>query len=129
MIKNLKFVKYIISGILNTIICLGLYKIMLLCGFNYLFASSIMYIYGIVEGYILNSIIVFKHQICFRVLIKYSGVYCISFLINFILMYLLGYNFSINKFYSQMIVTLILTIFNYQLIRVVVFRFGTTDEK
>ena len=123
------FIIYLFTGGLNTLISLGIYSLMLKLGVNYLLSSSVTYVFGIIEGYILSSLFVFKHKIKLFGLIKYSGVYGISFILNFILIYLTVSFLGMNKIIAQIIVTAILTILNYTLIKILVFRLNKPREK
>lgn len=121
MKNKARFFVYLFTGGMNTIISLLLFALMVQSGINYLLASCITYVFGIIEGYIFSSLWVFKHKIKFSGLFKYSGVYAIAFVINFILMYLAVEILLLHKILAQIIVTGILTIANYQLVKIFVF--------
>lgn len=129
MYRKNPFFIYLFTGGLNTLISLLVYSLMLKLGVNYLLSSSVTYVFGIIEGYIFSSVFVFKHKIRLSGLIKYSGVYGISFILNFILIYLTVSFLGMNKIIAQVIVTAILTILNYTLIKVLVFRLSKPLEK
>jgi putative flippase GtrA len=116
------FLVYLFTGGLNTAISLALFAIMVKLGANYLFASGFVYIFGIIEGYIFSSIWVFKHKIDLTKLFKYSGVYAISFIFNLLLMYIAVDILLLNKVLAQILVTAILTLLNYQLVKILVFK-------
>ena len=58
-----KFFKFLISGGLNTLVCLLLYWVLIKVNVNYILASTLMFIFGVIEGYILSAIFIFKHKI------------------------------------------------------------------
>ncbi|WP_411961503.1 GtrA family protein [Francisella sp. SYW-2] len=113
---------YILFGGMNTFISLMMYWCMIKIGLNYLFSSSFVYVFGIIEGYIFTSLWVFNHKIKISSLIRYSEVYGISFIINIVLMYTMVDIFYLSKLISQIICTGILTIANYQMMKIYVFR-------
>lgn len=127
MIKK-TFIKYLLSGGTNTLISLAIFTIMVHFGVNYLFASSFVYIYGIIQGYVFNCKFVFHTQVIWQGLLRYSGVFAISFILNLILMYIGVDIFHLQKLVSQIIVTGMLTILNYQLIKLFVFEKKIEDS-
>ena len=66
-----KFFKFLISGGLNTLVCLLLYWVLIKVNVNYILASTLMFIFGVIEGYILSAIFIFKHRINLFHLAKY----------------------------------------------------------
>jgi|LauGreDrversion4_2_1035121.scaffolds.fasta_scaffold21076_2 putative flippase GtrA len=121
MRNNARFFIYLLTGGINTVISLLLFALMVKIGINYLLASCITYVFGIIEGYLFSSLWVFKHKIKFSGLFKYSGVYAIAFVINLVLMYLAVEMLLLDKILAQIIVTGVLTIINYQLVKIFVF--------
>lgn len=119
--RHCTFYIYLFTGGMNTVISLLLFALMIRVGINYLLASCITYVFGIIEGYIFSALWVFKHKIKFSGLFKYSGVYAIAFVINLVLMYLAVEVLLLHKILAQIIVTGILTIANYQLVKIFVF--------
>jgi putative flippase GtrA len=122
--REKKLVLFVIFGGVNTIITLALYYLLLLLGINYLIASSIVYIAGIVIGYIFNSLFVFQTNSIKSPgkFSKYLIVYIISFFINMALMYFFVTGSGFNNFLSQVLVVIILTIWNYFLCKKIVFK-------
>lgn len=127
--KRYRFYVYLLTGGLNTVISLLLFALMVKIGVNYLFASCFIYVFGIIEGYIFSSLWVFKHKIKLSGLFKYSSVYAIAFIINFILIYVTVEIFLLNKIIAQIIVTGVLTIINYQLVKMFVFHLNISQGK
>ena len=112
------FLVYLFIGWLNTFISLVLYGLMIQFSINYLMATSLVYVFGIVEGYIFSSLWVFKHEICLGGLIKYSGVYAVAFIINLLLMYISVDIIGLHKLLAQIIVMAALPVLNYQLVKI-----------
>lgn len=81
-----------------------------------------MNLFGILEGYILNAKLLYKAKLEFKELFKYFNVYAIAFILNLVLMFAFVSFFSIQKLLAQILTTGILTILNYQIVRLFVFR-------
>ena len=122
ILNKYPFIIYIFTGALNTLISLTLYVILLHLKTNYLLASGIAYFFGIVEGYVFSALWVFKHNVRISGLLKFSSVFGFSFFLNLVAMYLIVDIISLIKLLAQIIVTGVLTILNYQLIKIFVFK-------
>ena len=116
-----KFIKFLFIGGYNTIICLIIFKLLIQFNFNYLLASGLMNIFGIVHGYVLNAKLLYHSTLSFHRLFKYFNVYAIAFVLNLIAMYILVSLLHVAPFISQVLTTAVLTILNYQLVKIFVF--------
>ena len=94
---------------------------LLLVHINYLLATSITNIFGIIEGFLLNSYIVFGHKPKFSGLMKYSTVYAVSFVLNFGIMYVFVDLIHMSPFWAPYPTIAIQTLLNYFLIKRFVF--------
>lgn len=119
--SNFQFIKYIFFGGLNTLITFGLYVLLIKIEVNYIFASSICYLIGIIEGYILNACFVFASKIKFSGLSKYSLVYVVSYFINILILLCFVSILGEDKILSQAIATVIVTLLNFKLVKWLVF--------
>ena len=119
---NKNFIKFLAIGSFNTLLCLLLFKWLLSFNINYLLASAIMNLFGILEGYILNAKLLYKTNLVLHELLKYFNVYAVAFTVNLLLMYALVSWLDLPKFSAQILTTAILTIINYQLVKLFVFR-------
>ena len=81
-----------------------------------------MNIFGIIEGYILNAKLLYKLKLRFRELFKYFNVYAIAFILNLVFMFCFVSFWNMPKLPAQILTTGILTILNYQLIKLFVFK-------
>lgn len=117
-----RIVTYLIIGGANTVINLLIFYVFLKIQVNYLIANLLCFIIGVLLGYILNTLIVFKSQLHFAALFKYSSVYLSSMAINIVLLFLLVHYAELNKMLAQIITTAIVTVVNYVLIKKVVFK-------
>lgn len=117
-----KFLGFLCVGGFNTIMSLVVYAILIHYGLHYMLSSAITFIFGVVEGYVLNSLLVFKEKPHFKSLLKFFLVYCISLLLNLILMYVQVSIFHAGELFAQVITCGVLAIVNYYLIKVLVYR-------
>ena len=83
-----RIVTYLIIGGANTVINLLIFYAFLKLQVNYLIANVLCFIIGVLLGYILNTLIVFKRKLHFAALLKYSSVYVSSMAINIVLLFL-----------------------------------------
>jgi len=107
-ITNKVFLKYVLSGGINTISTYIIY-LLLLKVTNYNVSYSISYVSGIFLSYYLNSVFVFKEQISIRKFIKYPIVYVVQYVVNLILINILIRYFGLSSSLVPIIV-IILTI-------------------
>ncbi|UTW42492.1 GtrA family protein [bacterium SCSIO 12844] len=113
---------FLLTGGLNTLISLLLFILLLHIGVYYLVASSITYIFGIIEGYVFTSLWVFNVNIMFKGLLKYAFVYCLTLLVNLIVLYTLVSEFKLHEVIAQITTIALVTLLNYYLIKVFVYR-------
>lgn len=120
--KQKYFIMFLLTGGLNTLISLLLFILLLHIGVYYLVASSITYIFGIIEGYFFTSLWVFNVNIMFKGLLKYAFVYCLTLLVNLTVLYTLVAEFKLHEVVAQIITIALVTLLNYYLIKVFVYR-------
>ena len=56
----IKFIKFIVVGLINTIFQLGIYYFLLFAGVNYNISFAISFIFSVLFSYVFNNKIVFK---------------------------------------------------------------------
>lgn len=117
-----KFFKFLVSGGLNTLICLFLYWVLIKANFNYILASTLMFVFGVLEGYILSAIFIFKHRINLFHLAKYTSVYLSSYVVNIIILTGLVELIGFSHFMAQVVTSALVAMLNYFLVKVFVFR-------
>jgi putative flippase GtrA len=122
MKKYGQFIKFCIVGVTNTGISLAVYALLLKLNIHYLAASTIAYLAGILNGYILSTSFVFKNKFNILQGLKFLGVYLSSLLINLMFLYILVGVFHVSAFYGQVIVTLFNVIYNYFLNKIWTFK-------
>lgn len=90
LIKYKQFIQFCFVGASNTIITmLVLYLLEKVLGFNYLLASSIGYMCGVINGYLWSTLLVFKKKKTARNAIKFVLVNVVVLCVNLAIMYLL----------------------------------------
>lgn len=113
-----QFIKYAISGTINTSITLIVYNILIRLGVNYMISNGIGYFLGIVNGFMLNKLWVFKsHKRVYVLFAKFIIVNTMSLLFSTGLLFLLVHYLYFNKIFAQLITTMITGIINYILNR------------
>lgn len=117
-----KFIGYLFVGSFNTIMGLVVYSALLWLGMHYLLASAATFIFGVLEGYTLNSLLVFKEKPRFKSLLRFALVYCISLALNLLMMYVLVDGLHMGKLIAQIITCIVLAGVNFYLIKVFVYR-------
>lgn len=120
-------IRYLFAGGLNTVISLLLYYGLLKLHVNYLVATSIANVFGVIEGFLLNAILVFKHKVKLSGLIKYSSVYGISFVNNLAIMYVFVELLYVSKWLAPIPTTIICTLLNYWMVKRFVFSKRNVD--
>ncbi|KAA8665198.1 GtrA family protein [Clostridium sp. HV4-5-A1G] len=116
LLKRKQFIKYVISGTLNTLITLIAYNILIKINVNYIEANIIAYLLGIINGFICNKFWVFKSDGNTGTLfIKFIIVNSISIIFSSILLILFVNNLYFNKILSQLMSTIITGMFNYMM--------------
>ncbi|WP_307417043.1 GtrA family protein [Paenibacillus sp. W2I17] len=85
---NKEFLKFLISGGINTLATYLMYLFLLLF-YNYSLSYSVSYITGIFLSYYLNSVFVFKEKISFRKFLKFPIVYLVQYIVNMLMLYVL----------------------------------------
>lgn len=123
MIKkhNSQIVRYIFFGVLNTAITFLLYVFLVGLGVQYLVASTICYLVGIVEGFVFNGIFVFNEKLELTGLSKYFLVYLVSYLISIFVLFSLVHYLNLNELISQATVIILITFLNFKLLKWLVF--------
>jgi putative flippase GtrA len=117
-----KGLRFLFTGGLNTIICLILFAILINVGLNYLLASTMVFIFGVIEGYLLSAVFVFRHKINFRPLLHYSLVYLVSYVVNITLLYICVDFIKLSELNGQIVTSLLVAALNYALVKKLVFK-------
>ena len=84
---------------------------------NYLVATTIGFVIGVLFSYTVNSLFIFHQKIRYRTLLKYSVAYVLSYFINMLLMYFLVDWFLVSKFVAPIVCMVIMAVVNYFLVK------------
>ncbi|BFT75368.1 GtrA family protein [Paenibacillus sp. P36] len=108
-------IKFLVVGLLNTIVGYTVYFMCLrFFNFNYIISLIFAHILGVIHSYTWNSKWTFKTgRYTFKNLLKFLGVYVISFFINLIVLYILVNYLRIAPLYSQLFALFITTLISF----------------
>lgn len=125
--KNEVFIRYVIFGVLTTLLHLLLFVILDYVGIKYYIANIITLIFIKAVAYIVNKVFVFKNKCnnnkeLLIEIIKYIVSRLFTMLIDFIGLILLVEMFNINEVIGKIIILIIVTIINYILCKKYVYR-------
>jgi len=86
----LRFFKFGIVGVINTLVTLGVYYLLIYLGVNHMIANVIGYFMGSINGYLMSKLWVFgdKKKTVKESILKYYIIYGSSLLISTALLYL-----------------------------------------
>lgn len=101
--KNMRFMKYLAAGLLNTVLTYGLY-LLLLNFLAYGFAYSISYVTGVVASYFLNSIFVFQARVSPRKFFLYPVVYVAHYAFSLLALIVLVRFFEMSEMVAPLVV-------------------------
>ncbi len=122
-ILRYSFIKYLLVGVINTIVGLGIIFTLMYCRFTPEIANIIGYSVGIIVSYILNKYFTFhsnnSHKKDFFRFVIAMGI---AYVINLIVLSVSYRYFGINKYISQIIAGICYTISGYVLNKFYTFR-------
>lgn len=91
--------------------------------FNYLFASTVSYFFGIIISYFMNKSFVFDNASSNnRIIFYYLIYYILLLLINLVTLHVFVYRLKINAYLAQIFVTGTTAIISYNVIRTLFLR-------
>lgn len=88
--------RFVMAGGINTIFSYAIYLLLLLIT-SYVTAYSISFVVGIMAGYTLNTLFVFKQPWTIKKLFQYPLVYIAQYLVGIVLLSILVDYLSINE--------------------------------
>ena len=113
-IINKQFIKFILVGIINTIVGYGTYGILIYFNVNYLIANTISTIIGVINSYILNTKITFNEsKKDFKTPFKFVSIYLISYLIGMLNLVIFVKHLLINSYIAGLLNICLTTIISY----------------
>lgn len=102
-IKSIEFRKFLIAGVLNSLLTYTLY-ILLAIYLRYEIAYGLSYAAGIVISYLLNARYVFNEKYTLKTFFRYPLVYVFQYLLCFVMLYVLVEVMSFDKYLAPLIV-------------------------
>jgi putative flippase GtrA len=124
------FIKFCFVGVSNTAVTFCVFYVLSeIVGLNYLFSSSVGYVFGVINSFILNKTWTFNDNNSRFILqfMRFSIVNTLSLGINLAIMYIGVEKFLIGNVIAQIIATGFTTIVNYIGSRAIVF--GSNNSK
>lgn len=119
-----EIIRYIIVGVLTTLISISTYALFArLIGFNYLVSSIISWIFAILFAYFSNKIFVFKsNNRILTELINFVGYRVLSLFIDILIMFILVEILKIDDLVSKVLVQFIVLALNYIFSKIFIFK-------
>ena len=111
---NRKEFRFIIVGVINTIVGYGAYAILLLFGFQYLIANTVATVIGVANSYLWNRFFTFKSKAKARnEIVRFSIVYMVSYFFSMIFLYLIVGHLNVNTYFAGVMNIVITTIISW----------------
>lgn len=112
--NSLVAVRFILVGILNTIVGYSFYFVFLKFNINYIIALLISHVIGVVHSFIWNKFWTFKiKEDTKRQILKFVSVYAITFILNFIILLVFVEKLNIDKRIAQIFALFIVTLVSF----------------
>ncbi len=125
---NWRLSKYLIAGALNTGLTYLLYLILLKVT-SYIWAYSLTFAAGIVLGYFLNALWVFKSRLQWQSMLSYPLAYLINYALGVLLLWLLVEQLRIPKEIAPLLVVIISLPIMYAITKTIFRRGKKSEEK
>jgi len=107
-------IRFVIVGVINTIVGYGSYVIFVYLGIYYLIANILSYVVGTINSYIWNKYFTFKSKKrSFPELLRFIFVYVVQLLVNMGLLKLLVERFGMNKMIAGIPTLLVTTLISF----------------
>lgn len=116
---NKEFLKFIVSGVLNTLATYLIY-LLLLNFIGYSISYTVSYVSGIFISYYLNSLFVFKEKLSLKKFLKYPVVYIVQYLINLFMVFLFVEKLGLSARIVPLVVILITLPITYLLSKLII---------
>ena len=120
----IRFVKFGMVGVLNTLVNWSIFFILETCGVYYILANIISYSLSTIHSYLWNTLWVFKYKDKASTdnTFKFIVLNIIGLCLNTGILYVLVDFFNLNKLFALIITTAIVMIINYAVNKVWVFK-------
>ncbi|AIQ49621.1 polysaccharide synthesis protein GtrA [Paenibacillus sp. FSL R7-0273] len=114
-----EFLKFVISGGINTLTTYLMY-LLLLAFFDYSLSYTLSYVSGIFLSYYLNTVFVFKEKVALGKFLKFPIVYLVQYLVNIMMLYVLVEHLHLSTGIVPLIVIVITIPITYVLSRLII---------
>jgi len=109
-----RFIRFLIVGVLNTIVGYGTFAIGIYCNLYYYTAYILSYIIGVINSYILNKKFTFKsNDKSLKEPLRFLTVYLFSFIIGSIAIYILIDLMGTNAYIAGLINLIFTTLISW----------------
>ena len=115
-----RFIKFVLTGVLNTLFGSGCYFAFLWIGLHYVWAAIFGYILGILFNFFSTGLLVFSSNRIHH-LPRFVGVYCVTCAVNIIALWILD-NLGLSPYLSGLILILPLMVLSFTMMKGFVFR-------
>ncbi len=113
-LKNRQEIRFVIVGLLNTLVGYGIYALLVFIGLNYLISNTVATIIGVIHSYIWNRLYTFKSNNNVKKEIpKFISVYLISYIIGMITLYVFKDIFNISPYIAGLLNLVITTLISF----------------
>ncbi len=110
--------KFILVGVLNTVLGYTLFGLLIYFKFYYLLALTISHIVGTINSFLWNRFFTFKSQNKIsQEILKFVISYSFIYLLNFFLLFLSVSILKLNVYYSQIVILIFVVITSFSLQR------------
>ena len=114
-LKNRKvFSKFILVGILNTLVGYLLFALLIYLGVFYLLSLTVSHILAVIHSFLWNKYFTFKSKNEVKgEIIKFALVYTSIYLVNFLLLYIWTGILKVSPFISQFFILFVITTISF----------------
>ena len=119
-----RFLKFGIVGVLNTLVNWIIFFILNTLGMYYIFSNIIAYSISTIHSYLWNTLWVFKYKdkASTDTTFKFITLNVVGLLLNTVILYILVDLFNLNKMLGLIIITIIIMFINYAVNKIWVFK-------
>ncbi len=123
--KYEEIIKYIIAGVLTTIVSVGSYRLFTkLFNINYIISNILSWVLAVIFAYIVSRLFVFKstNENKLKEFTTFASARVMTFILDTTLMILLVSGLKVDDFISKIIVQVLVVVSNYLISKFIVFK-------
>lgn len=123
-------IRFLMVGVLNTIVGYGLYALFLALNINYLVANTMSTILGVLHSYMWNRFYTFKSkEKAFQEFLKFSLVYLVSYLLGTLTLFIMKDKLALSPYIAGFVNLFFTTLISFFGHKYFSFKSGTIDKK